>query len=37
MKKVDKLKDCSPKKCIKCGKSTKNCELVNGLCAQCRG
>ncbi len=37
MKKPEKLNDCSPKKCRNCGATTKNCQLVNGLCAKCRG
>lgn len=36
MKKPQKLNDCTPGKCIKCGKQVKKCKLVNGLCAQCR-
>lgn len=36
MKKDVKVKNCSPKKCIKCGAQTPNCQLVNGLCSKCR-
>jgi hypothetical protein len=37
MKKIAKLKNCSPKKCVKCGKTTRACKLNEvGLCKDCR-
>lgn len=36
MKIIMKLFSCGSAKCIKCGAQKKACELVNGLCAQCR-
>lgn len=36
MKILNYLYNCLPGKCIKCGAKRKNCELVNGLCSNCR-
>lgn len=36
MKYIKKLFGCGPAKCIQCGAHKKACELVNGLCSNCR-